>query len=119
MVATGCPEGVVASIPARASDAVAQALRIAGFSVVDSPEKPHAFEAQLDTEVRYCNGDVGLVNGVVGVALKKNGELLRRSEAEGELSTPSPLASVAREVVDSLVHDAAVIAAVDAGRASR
>lgn len=119
MVAGGCPDAVVASIPARASDAVAQALRAAGFTVVDSGDEPHAFEAELDAEIRYCNADVGLANGVVGVALKRKGALVRRSEAEGELSTPSPLASVARDIVDGLVHDADVIAAVDAARASR
>jgi hypothetical protein len=117
VTAPACPDALPVGVPRRVGDGLAEALRAAGFTVVEDAAAPHGFVAVVDVEVRYCNADVGLVNGVVGLDLQRAGVRVRQSVAEGELSTPSPVASIARDVVDVLIHDSAVIAAVDAAGA--
>jgi hypothetical protein len=117
VAATGCADDALAALPGRVDDELRRALQASGFTVVGA-ETPHALRAVVETEVRYCNPNVGLMNGAVAVALEQGGAPVQRRVAEGELSTASPLASVARDVVQALLYDEAVIAAVDRVRAA-
>ncbi len=111
--AAGCPEGVIASLPDRLSQAASGALAAAGFQVVSAADAAHVLSARIDSDVSYCNADVGVASGAAGLTLVKGDAVIHRATGNGELSTPAAAGSLLRDLIDDLVHDAEVIRTID------
>jgi hypothetical protein len=119
VTAVGCPEAIIDTLPVRLTGAAQTALSAAGFAVVGDPTQEHQLEVRLDSEVVYCNGEVGIANGNAGLALAKGGAVIHRTDGQGELSSQTSATSLFGDLVNTLIHDAAVIRAVDEVRAGR
>ena len=117
--AVGCPDAVLASLPDRLSQAAGGALAAAGFQVVSSADAAHALSARVDSDVSYCNGQVGVASGAAGLSLVKGDAVIHRATGNGELSTPAAAGSLMNDLIDDLVHDAEVIRTVDAVRGGK
>lgn len=113
VAATGCPDGVIASLPDRLTQAASGALAAAGFQVVTAADAAHVLNARIDSDVSYCNGQVGVASGAAGLSLLKGDAVIHRATGNGELSTPAAAASLMSDLIDDLVHDAEVIRTVE------
>ena len=111
--ASGCPDAVIASVPDRLSQAASGALAAAGFQVVSTADAAHLLTARVDSDVSYCNGQVGVASGAAGLSLVNGEAVIHRSTGNGELSTPAAAASLMTDLIDDLIHDAEVIRTID------
>ncbi|OGQ10401.1 MAG: hypothetical protein A2138_06225 [Deltaproteobacteria bacterium RBG_16_71_12] len=117
--AAGCPDAVIASLPERLSQAASGALAAAGFQVVSAADAAHLLTARVDSDVSYCNGQVGVASGSAGLSLIKGDAVIHRAAGNGELSTPAAAGSLMTDLIDDLVHDAEVIRTVDQVRGGK
>ncbi len=111
--AAGCPDGVLASLPDRLSQAASGALAAAGFQVVSAADAAHLLNARIDSDVSYCNAQVGVASGAAGLSLLKGDAVIHRATGNGELSTPAAAGSLMSDLIDDLVHDPEVIRTVE------
>ena len=75
--------------------------------------------ARVDSDVSYCNGQVGVASGSAGLSLIKGDAVIHRAAGNGELSTPAAAGSLMTDLIDDLVHDAEVIRTVDQVRGGK
>jgi hypothetical protein len=111
-VASGqpCPADASTAIALRFASAASGALGNAGFKVV--PEGTAApYAAGLDIEVSYCS-EAGIISGTTALELKKDGAPIWRSQASGDQANGDTAASTLNELIDKMLGDPAVIAAV-------
>ncbi len=115
---TTCPEGTAESVGPRMKSATAGALTSGGFKVVDGAEAEKApYTTGLDIEITYCS-EAGIVSGTSALELKRGGGSVWRQQATGDLARGETAASTLNELVEIMLYDPAVIAAMSSGAGS-
>jgi hypothetical protein len=111
---TSCPEGISSGVAERAKRSASSALTAAGFRL--SEDDKTAFAAVVNIEISYCS-EAGIVNGATRLDLQyaPGGETvtLWGDSANGDMARPETMQSTLNELVERMVYDPGVIAAVD------
>lgn len=112
---TTCPEGTAESVGPRMKAATSGALTNGGFKVVDGADAANApYNTALDIEITYCS-EAGIVSGTSALELKRGGGSVWRQQATGDLARGETAASTLNELVEIMLYDPAVIAALSSG----
>ena len=112
---TTCPDGTAESVGPRMKSATSGALTHGGFKVVGGADADKApYTTALDIEITYCS-DAGIVSGTSALELKHGGGSVWRQQATGDLARGETAASTLSELVEIMLYDPAVIAALSSG----
>ena len=112
---TTCPEGTAESVGPRMKAATSGALTNGGFKVVDGADAEKApYSTALDIEITYCS-EAGIVSGTSALELRRSGGSVWRHQATGDLARGETAASTLNELVEVMLYDPAVIAAMSDG----
>lgn len=112
---TTCPDGVTDGIGDRFKSATSGALTNGGFRVVDDAVDSKApYRAAIEVAVEYCS-DAGIISGTSVLELKQGGASVWRASATGDQARGETAASTLGELVERMLYDPAVIAALSSG----